>query len=204
MIRPLVAILRGLHPHEATAVLDALVGAGITRIEVPMNSPDPLDSIALMAKSAPPEVQIGAGTVLTVQEVGQVKAAGGALIVSPNCDTEVIRATKAAHMQSFPGVLTPSECFRALAAGADALKVFPSFLMGTEGLKAVRAVLPPETEIYMVGGVDDGNFAEWLAAGATGFGVGSALYKPGRSPEDVAARARDMVAAFDAYDGYAP
>jgi 2-dehydro-3-deoxyphosphogalactonate aldolase len=197
MSRPLIAILRGLEPSEASEMADALIEAGIGRIEVPLNSPQPLDSIAAMAKSHGDRAVIGAGTVLTAEDVANVADVGGQIVVSPNMDLAVIAKTAALGMQSFPGVLTPTECFAALQAGATGLKVFPAFQMGIEGLKALRAVLPYETVIYMVGGVGADNFGDWLTAGANGFGIGSALYKPGRAVEDVAARAREIVAAFD-------
>ena len=198
MSRPLIAILRGIEPTEAAAIAAVLIEAGIDRIEVPLNSPDPFTSIAAMTSAFGQDALIGAGTVLSVDDVAQVHRAGGKLVVSPNCDPDVIRATKSHAMQSFPGVLTPTECFAALAAGADGLKIFPSFLMGIEGLKALRAVLPATTKVYMVGGVGPDNFGDWHSAGANGFGIGSMLYAPGMNEADVAVRARDIVAAYDA------
>lgn len=199
MSRPLIAILRGIDPDEAVAVAETLLEAGIDRIEVPLNSPSPFSSIDAMVKAVGDRALIGAGTVLTAEDVTRVKEAGGALVVSPNCDADVIRATKALDMQSFPGVLTPSECFAALKHGADGLKVFPAFQMGTEGLKALRAVLPAETQVYMVGGVGPENFGDWLRAGANGFGLGSSLYKPGMALSEIAAKAKASVAAWEAF-----
>ncbi len=197
MSRPLIAILRGIEPREAAATAAALIEAGIDRIEVPLNSPQPLESIEAMVAAHADDALIGAGTVLTSDEVKNVYKVGGKLIVSPNTDKRVIEAATNLGMHSFPGVFTPTECFQALGAGADGLKLFPGFLVGTQGLKAIRAVLPKNTQVIVVGGVGPENFADWIAASADGVGLGTWLYKPGMSVADVAARAREAVAAWD-------
>jgi 2-dehydro-3-deoxyphosphogalactonate aldolase len=190
--------LRGLRPEEAESTGALLIEAGITTIEVPLNSPRPLESIGTLARAFGSTATIGAGTVLSVQQVRDVASAGGRIIVAPNFDIEVVSETKSLRLESWPGVLTPSECFAALKAGADGLKIFPCSIVGPAGLKAMRAVLPPGTKIYAVGGAEPANFAEWFAAGVDGFGIGSALFKPGRSVGELRQAARDIVEAYDA------
>jgi len=192
---PLVAILRGLTPAEAEGVGDALVDAGFTLLEVPLNSPDPLVSIAAMAKRYAGRAMVGAGTVLTPEAVAQVAEAGGELIISPNTNTDVIRASVARGLVSLPGYYTPSEGFAALAAGAHALKLFPADGASPAFLKAQRAVLPKATRVLAVGGISPDTMAPWRAAGADGFGLGSNLYRAGKSVADVARDAAAFVTA---------
>ena len=198
MDREIIAILRGIRPEEAEAVLDVLIEAGITKIEVPLNSPRPFDSIAKMVTKAGEDAIIGAGTVLDVEAVAELKAIGAKMVVSPDAFPDVIRATKMAGMLSYPGVFTASESFAALRAGSDGLKFFPAFKLGTDGFAALSAVLPEGTKSYAVGGVGPQDFKAWRDVGITGFGMGTALYKPGMSPSDIGGRARDIVAAYDA------
>ncbi|MAN78189.1 MAG: 2-dehydro-3-deoxy-6-phosphogalactonate aldolase [Rhizobiales bacterium] len=197
MTRKLIAILRGLKPDEALGITEALIEAGITAIEVPLNSPQPLDSIEKMSKAFGSDALIGAGTVLSEKDVAEVAQAGGELIVSPNCDATVIAATKAAGLQSFPGVFTATECFAALTAGADGLKIFPASIVGPAGVSALKAVLPRSVPVYAVGGAGADNFSQWRAAGADGFGIGTALYAPGLTAKEVGERARKLVSAYD-------
>jgi 2-dehydro-3-deoxyphosphogalactonate aldolase len=198
MTRPLIAILRGIRPDEAVAAASALIEAGIAVIEVPLNSPDPLRSIEAMEAAHGGAATIGAGTVLTVAQVESVAAAGGRLVVSPDTNAEVIARTRALGLQSWPGAFTPTEAFAAIRAGATGLKLFPGSMAGPGGLKAMKAVLPPEVPVYAVGGAGPESFADWLAAGADGFGLGTALYRPGLDAAEIARRARAIVAAYDA------
>lgn len=198
MSRPIIAILRGVKPAEAVGIAGVILAAGIDKIEVPLNSPSPFDSINAIVKVYGDQALIGAGTVLTTAQVKKVRSAGGQLVVSPNCDPAVIAATIAEGMQSWPGVFTPSEALAALQAGATGLKLFPGDMAGPKGLKAMRAILPFGTQVYAVGGAAPDNFSKWIEASADGFGLGSAIYKPGDTSETVAAKAQAIVTAFDA------
>lgn len=193
---PLVAILRGIHPDEAVSIGEALVESGFICLEVPLNSPEPLESIRRLKEALGDAALIGAGTVLDVHAVAAVKAAGGELIVSPNADRAVIDATTAHGMISLPAFFTPTEAFSALAAGAHGLKLFPAEGASPAVLKAMRAVLPPQLPIFVVGGVTPESMAPWLSAGATGFGIGSSLYKPGVSSREVGNHARSFTSAW--------
>lgn len=193
---PLVAILRGLRPAEAEGIGAALYDAGFRLIEVPLNSPEPFDSIARLARSLPADAVLGAGTVLEPDAVARVRDAGGTLIVMPHADTEVIRAAKAAGMACMPGVATPTEAFAAIRAGADALKLFPAELITPAVVRAMRAVLPKDIKLLPVGGITPDNMADFRAAGVAGFGLGSALYKPGMDAATVAAHAAAFTNAW--------
>ncbi len=195
---PLIAILRGLKTAEAPAALEALLGAGFVMIEVPLNSPEPFATLATMRRLAPAEVLIGAGTVLTKEEVLRVAEAGGDLVVSPNLDVDVVATAKRLGLISLPGVATPSEAFAALKAGADGLKAFPAEAIGPTIVKAWRAVIPADIPILPVGGITPDAMASFVKAGASGFGLGSALYKPEVSAARLGERARAFVDAWRA------
>ncbi|MBR0965846.1 2-dehydro-3-deoxy-6-phosphogalactonate aldolase [Bradyrhizobium diazoefficiens] len=197
MKRPLVAILRGIKPDETEAIVGVLIAAGLTAIEIPLNSPDPFRSIAGAARLAPSSVLIGAGTVLTTADVDRLHEAGGTLMVSPNIDTEVLARAHQHGMVTLPGVFSPTEALLAARSGASGLKFFPASVLGASGIAAIRAVLPAGVLIAAVGGVSDQNFAEYIAGGVTAFGLGSSLYKPGMSAADVAVRAKVTIAAYD-------
>jgi 2-dehydro-3-deoxyphosphogalactonate aldolase len=195
--RHLIAILRGITPAETVNVSKALVSAGITMIEVPLNSPEPMLSIRAAAGALQGRATIGAGTVLTPEDADAVADADGTFVVSPDCNETVIARTLARGMRSYPGIFSPTEAFRAIGAGAHALKFFPAEVLGPAGIKAIKAVLPTGIPLYAVGGANPENFGEFLAAGCTGFGIGSYLYKPGYTADEVAKRATAVVAAYD-------
>jgi len=192
----LIAILRGITPAEAEPVGQALYAAGFRLIEVPLNSPDPLDSIRAMRTALPADCLIGAGTVLNPDDCARIRQAGGELIVMPHSDAAVIRAAKQLGMASCPGVATPTEAYAALAAGADVLKMFPAEQLGPAVLKAWRAVMRPPIALVPVGGITPDNLSSYAQAGASGFGLGSALYKPGLSANEVGQNARAFIAAW--------
>ncbi|MGY2226963.1 2-dehydro-3-deoxy-6-phosphogalactonate aldolase [Pseudomonas gingeri] len=195
----LIAILRGLRPEEAKAIGRVLYDAGFRTLEVPLNSPQPYDSIRILRDSLPADCLVGAGTVLTPEQVGQVKAAGGQVIVMPHSDPVVLRAAKVAGLYLSPGVATPTEAFAALAEGADVLKMFPAEQMGPAVVKAWLAVLPAGTLLLPVGGITPDNMAVFLEAGVGGFGLGSGLFKPGLSPDEVAVRAKAYMTAWNTF-----
>lgn len=193
---PLVAILRGLVPAEAQAVGEALVESGFRTLEVPLNRPGALECIATLARTLPADAIVGGGTMLTVADVESVHAAGGRLMVSPNCDVAVIRRAVELGMLCAPGVATPTEAFAALQAGAHALKLFPAEMVGHGGIKALKSVLPTGTDLWPVGGITPESMGPWKKAGATGFGIGSQLFAPGTSAADVLVRGRAYVQAW--------
>ena len=196
-MRELIAILRGIRPDEACSVAEVLIESGITTIEVPLNSPSALESIELMVRSFGNDITFGAGTVVNSSQVQEVYNCGGKIIVSPNCNIEVIKETKSKGLLSFPGVFSPSECFSALDNGADGLKFFPAFLIQPAGYRSIRAVLPERIQSYAVGGVDENNFVDWFRVGITGFGIGSSLYKIGDTARKVSEKAKRLVISFD-------
>jgi 2-dehydro-3-deoxyphosphogalactonate aldolase len=198
MKRPLVAILRGVRPDEADGIVSALIESGMTAIEIPLNSPEPFRSIAAAVKRAPADVLIGAGTVLSSDQVDRLHDVGGRLMVSPNVDADVLARARERSMVTLPGVFSPTEALLAARAGASGLKFFPASVLGAAGISAIRAVLPSDLMIAAVGGVSDTNFAEYLKAGIRAFGLGSSLYKPGTTAAEIAARAKLTIAAYDA------
>lgn len=190
---PLVAILRGIRPDEALGVGEMIVQAGFKILEVPLNSPDPFDSIKAMASAFKDRAIVGAGTVLNVADVETLKAVGGQICISPNTNTDVIRRAKALGLISFPAFFTATEAFAAIDAGADALKLFPAELAGTAGLKALKAVLPKSLPVFPVGGITADNMGSYVEVGAAGFGIGTAVFKPGDTPEIVYKKAKAFV-----------
>ena len=195
--RELIAILRGLTLERCVKVSEILIAEGFSKLEVPLNSPNPMETISKMQNSFGNSVTIGAGTVTNVSEVSQLSKIGCQMIVSPNTDTEVIKATKNGGMLSFPGAFTPSECYSAINSAADGLKIFPAFKLGVKGFKALKAVLPNNLKTYAVGGIDETHFSDWLDAGVTGFGIGSNLFHSYMSDDDIQSAAKKFVLAYD-------
>ena len=198
---PIIAILRGIKPDEAVAIGEALVEAGVRILEVPLNSPEPFDSIERLVQAVGGRASVGAGTVLSVEDVDRVEQAGGRIVVSPNCDVAVIQRTREHGLVSLPGCLTPTEAFAALKAGAHAVKLFPGELVGPPVAKAMAAVLPKSTRLIIVGGVSADTVGHWRGAPVHGFGIGSSLYKPGRSAAEVGEQARAFVQAVRDWSG---
>jgi len=192
----LIAILRGVSPDEVLDIATALEAEGIAVVEVPLNSPSPLESIRRLADACGDRLLIGAGTVMTTDQVAEIAAAGGRLIVTPHANPALVGAAKSHGMLAVPGFFTPAEAFAMLAAGADALKLFPAEAASPAVLRSLRAVLPPNTPVLPVGGIDASNLSAWLDAGAAGFGIGSSIYRAGDSPQAVAAKARTLVRAL--------
>ncbi len=201
MERPLIAILRGIKPDETADIVGALIENGFTAIEIPLNSPDPFRSIEIAARMAPANCLIGAGTVLTVEDVDRLDGAGGKLLVTPNVEPAVISRARDKGMVTMPGVFTATEALSAARAGATGLKFFPAGVLGASGITAIRAVLPPELVVAAVGGVSDQNFADYTKAGILAFGLGTSLYKPGMTAAEVAERAKVTIYAYDAARG---
>ena len=197
--RELIAILRGLTLDRCVKVSEILITEGFSKLEVPLNSPNPMETISAMQNSFCNSVTIGAGTVTNVSEVSELSKLGCQMIVSPNTDTEVIKATKNEGMLSFPGAFTPSECFSAINSAADGLKIFPAFKLGVKGFKALKAVLPNNLKTYAVGGIDETHFSDWLDAGVTGFGIGSNLFHSSMSDDDIQSAAKKFVLAYDSW-----
>ena len=195
--RELIAILRGLTFDRCVMVGEILIAEGFSKLEVPLNSPSPMKTISEMQNRFGNSVTIGAGTVTYVSEVNELSDLGCQMIVSPNTDTEVIKATKNKGMLSFPGAFTPSECFAAINSDADGLKIFPAFKLGVKGFKALKAVLPSNLKTYAVGGIDEAHFSDWLDAGVNGFGIGSNLFHPSMSNDEIQFAARKIVLAYD-------
>lgn len=197
MKRPLIAILRGIKPEETADIVGALIETGFTAIEIPLNSPEPFRSIKIAAKMAPADCLIGAGTVLTIEDVDRLDGAGGKLLVTPNVEPAIISRARDKGMVTMPGVFTATEALSAARAGATGLKFFPAGVLGASGMTAIRAVLPPELVIAAVGGVSDKNFADYTKAGILAFGLGTSLYKAGMTAAEVAERAKATIYAYD-------
>jgi 2-dehydro-3-deoxyphosphogalactonate aldolase len=196
---PLVAILRGVQPEEAESICSALERAGVCVVEVPLNSPRPLESISILSRTFGSRMLIGAGTLTAPSQVAEVAAAGGRLIVTPHADIAIVLAAKELGLFAVPGFFNPTEAFALLHAGADAIKLFPAEVLGPPMLKGLRAVLPKSAIVIPVGGVDANQVAPWMAAGALGLGVGSSIYKPGDNAQAVADKVQALMAAVRAY-----